>query len=99
MNLFEYVKKYNYTFKEREFNEVDNLVFAVLAYVDYNNVLGNTKESLLEVANKFNKLHTKNDFKYDMSAVKDGIKLYLVELKDFVLKNLHLYYLYLSFYF
>lgn len=75
MNLFEYVKKYNYTFKEREFNEVDNLVFAVLAYVDYNNVLGDTKESLLEVTNNFNKLHTKKDFKYDMSAVKDAIKL------------------------
>lgn len=75
MNLFEYVKKYNYTFEEKEFNEVDNLVFAVLAYVDYNNVLGSTKESLLEVANKFDKLHTKKDYKYDMSAVKDAIKV------------------------
>ena len=75
MNLFEYVKKYNYTFKEREFNEVDNLVFAVLAYVDYNNVLGNTKESLLEVANKFNKLHNKNYFK--LSYEEDGVNLNL----------------------
>ena len=75
MNLFEYGKKYNYTFEEKEFNEVDNLVFAVLAYVDYNNVLGSTKETLLEVTNKFNKLHTRKDYKYDMSAVKDAIKL------------------------
>ena len=36
MNLFEYAKKYQYTFDEKEFNEVDNLVFSILSYVDFN---------------------------------------------------------------
>ncbi len=75
MNLYEYVKKYNYSFSEREFNEVDNLVFAVLAYVDYNNVIGYDKKKLVDAANDFNRIHTKKDFKYEMSAVKDAIKL------------------------
>lgn len=75
MNLFDYVKKYDYTFKEREFNEVDNLVFSILAYVDYKGCIIGYKDSLKRVANSFNKLHTMKEYKYDVYSVREGIKL------------------------
>ena len=39
MTIFDYVKKYNYTFEEAPFNEVDNVIFSTLAYVDFNGIL------------------------------------------------------------
>jgi hypothetical protein len=49
MDIYDYVKKYgNLTFDEKEFNDVDNLVFSELAYLDYTDTSINLKEHTLE---------------------------------------------------
>lgn len=53
MNIFDYVKKYgNLSFEEKEFNEVDNLVFCSLLYLNYSKTSVCKKEVTLEVAGK-----------------------------------------------
>ena len=35
MNIFDYIDKYgNYSFNEKEFNDIDNLIFSSLIYID-----------------------------------------------------------------
>lgn len=47
MNIYEYVNKFgNYTFLEKEFNEVDNLVLSVIMYLDFTNIVSNKKEQI-----------------------------------------------------
>lgn len=39
-DIFKYIDNYgNYSFKEKEFNEIDNLIFSSLVYLDYSNTL------------------------------------------------------------
>lgn len=83
MNIFEYVKTYNYTFTEREFNEVDNVVLSTLAYVDFSNILENKRLSIKDVSEKYFLLHTKKDNKLNIIAIREAIKL-LDVVKDSV---------------
>ena len=54
MTILDYVKKYNYTFEEKEFNEVDNLVLATIIYADMNKLIGhNEKITLGELSDRF----------------------------------------------
>ena len=53
MDLFDYVKKYgDVTFEEKEFNDVDNIVFCSLSYLDFTNTSINKKKCTLEVIGK-----------------------------------------------
>lgn len=77
MDIFEYVEKYgNYTFEEKEFNEVDNIVFSTLSYIDYSNIVSgnkNYKSTINEVGELFFN-NNKASF-FDIMAVKASIKL------------------------
>ena len=56
MELFEYIKTYNYTFEEKPFNEVDNVILSMLAYADYENIVSNNrydKKRLETVADEY----------------------------------------------
>lgn len=45
MNIYEYIEKYgNKTFEEKEFNEVDNLIFSLLSYLDFSELENKTIE-------------------------------------------------------
>ena len=90
MNLFEYAKKYQYTFDEKEFNEVDNLVFSILSYVDFNKLILNKNTTIKDAADIFNKIHIKKEFKYEMMAVKDGIKLFNIVKDNKRYKNIRI---------
>ncbi len=47
MNMYDYVKKFgNYSFDEKEFNEVDNLVLSIIMYLDFTNIVSNKKVSI-----------------------------------------------------
>ena len=38
-NMLDYIEEYgNYSFKEKPFNEIDNLIFSQLAYTDFKNI-------------------------------------------------------------
>ena len=51
MDIYEYIKTYNYTFLEKPFNEVDNLVFALLSYADYENIVSNNMKDKKTIEN------------------------------------------------
>ena len=37
--MLDYIEEYgNYSFKEKPFNEIDNLIFSQLAYTDFKNI-------------------------------------------------------------
>ena len=84
MNIFDYIENYkDYTFIDKGFNEVDNVIFSCLAYVDYNFIVSNNKKNKLtikEVGDIYFSMHTKKD-RINMTAVKEGIKL-LQKVKD-----------------
>ena len=43
-NIINYINKYGHlTFEELKYNELDDLVFSVLSYVDFDGILENNK--------------------------------------------------------
>lgn len=79
--MLDYILKYgNYTFDEEPFNEVDNLIFSVLAYVDYNDIVSsnNKNKKTLEIVGKefFSKhKELKRYLKKQILSIKNGIKI------------------------
>ena len=77
MNIYNYVKYYgDYSFLEKEFNEVDNLVFSCLSYVDLNNIVSKSKNEItIEEAYKiFEKKYKPR--KHELIAIKNANKLF-----------------------
>ena len=64
-NYFDYLEYYgNYTFEEREFNEIDNVILSMLTYVNYKGIVSDTKKkiTLEEASEKFFKKHSRADY-------------------------------------
>lgn len=84
MNIFDYIDYYkDYTFVDKGFNEVDNVIFSCLAYIDYGFIVSNNKTNKLtikEVGDIYFSNHKKQD-RIDMLAVKEAVKL-LKKVKD-----------------
>ena len=59
MNIYDYVKKYgDMTFDEKPFNDIDNLVFSELAYLNYTDTSINMSDHTIEyLAREYFKLH------------------------------------------
>ena len=70
MNIFEYIDKYGkYSFEEKEFNEVDNAILAVLSYLDLSGIVSNSnkiKRTIKEVASVYFDMYSLNDSSLDM---------------------------------
>jgi hypothetical protein len=77
-NIFNYVEKYgDKMFKEKEFNELDNIIFSFLAYLDFTDTdINNIKNPTLELIGKqyLKKYKLKQISKYGFSE-KDAYKL------------------------
>ena len=59
--MLDYIEEYgNYSFKEKPFNEVDNLIFSSLSYIDYKDVLISKKITIQECAKIFFDKYTKS---------------------------------------
>lgn len=60
MSIYDYVKKYgDLTFDEKPFNDIDNLVFSELAYLNYTDTSVNMSDHTIEyIAREYFKLHT-----------------------------------------
>ena len=65
MDIYKYVKKYgNITFEEKEFNEIDNLVFSSLSYIDYTDTSINFNFHTLEyIGKEYLKLYKYKDIR------------------------------------
>ena len=73
MTLFDYAKKYNYTFTLKKFNEVDNLILATLIYLDFSKNLGDDEKITLgELADRYIKAYKKDK---EITAVRVANKL------------------------
>lgn len=74
MNIIDYVSYYGrYSFDEKEFNEVDNVIFSVLSYVDFKGIVSSSKKGikLSEVSRIFFSEYNKN--KKELLAIREGI--------------------------
>lgn len=62
-SMLEYIGNYGkFSFDEKPFNEIDNLIFSQLIYVDYGGVVDNNKsEFLCDAAVKISLLHTEEE--------------------------------------
>lgn len=86
MNLYEYVKNNNKTFEELPFNEVDNLVFAVLSYLDFEDMVSSNKKNkitLEELSKTYFIKYPKPVFKEDITVKRYTFKL----LKELITSN------------
>lgn len=75
-NIFDYIKKYgDLSFEEKEFNEVDNLIFSSLSYIDYKDVLIGKKITIENCASLFFSKFTKKEIKNSVLAVRDAVEV------------------------
>ena len=62
-------------FREAPFNEVDNLIFSELVYVDFGNIVpgvdSNASITLKEASEEFFKHHTEESFQHQNGGVSD----------------------------
>lgn len=96
--IHEYIKKYgNYTFLEKEFTEIDNVILSLLSYVDFIDIVPGIKQgkiTLKEASEKYYKKYTKKEIDNNMISVRSAIYL-LKELatvkryQDLILYNYH----------
>lgn len=57
--IFEYIEKYgNKSFEEKEFNEIDNIIFSQLVYNDFGGIIEKEKVFLCDAAMDFFEKHT-----------------------------------------
>ena len=75
MTLFEYIDKYgDYTFEEKSINEVDNVIFSFLSYINFQNIDFIDNESLECVGKRL--FAADNKKRKQIIAEKDAIKIY-----------------------
>ena len=93
MTIYEYVKEYNYTFKERPFNEVDNLVLASLAYPNYIGIISNNSNERKRLGLVAKEYFEKNPkiIKGEIVAIRVGVKLLELIKESRRFKNILVY--------
>lgn len=78
----DYLNEYgNYTFLEKEFNEVDNVILSLLSYVNFGGIVPGTrfgKVTLKDAAEKYYKSYSKKEIDSNLISVRHSIYL----LKD-----------------
>ena len=81
MNIYDYIKKYgDYSFEEKEFTEVDCVIFSFLGYADMEGILTKTnKLTIQEIAEKL--LELKRNKQKNIIAVREAIKVFIA-MKD-----------------
>lgn len=99
-NIYHYIKKYgDVTFKQKEFNEVDNLVFSLLPYLDFKNIVSRRRKyiTLQKAGRKFLEKYTFKEVRQYGIAQREAYKLLKIVFNIDRYKNVLLYnYIYLS---
>ena len=94
-NIHTYLKDYgNYTFLEKEFNEVDNVILSLIAYVDLEGIVPERKHgkiSLQEASNLFFQKYSKKEIDRNIWSVKHACYLFEELAKTKRFQNLLLY--------
>lgn len=83
MNIYSYIDKYSHlSFNEEEFNEIDNIIFSSLSYIDLEKYISHNsfnKRTLKKIGDKYFEDHLKKE-KYPL-ATKNAVKV-LNNIKD-----------------
>lgn len=86
ISLFNYIEKYgDFSFTEKEFNEVDNAIFSALTYINFSDIVPSKKncyKSLKDAALEFFAKYSKKELANNILAIKEAIKLF-DKIKDF----------------
>lgn len=86
ISLFNYIEKYgDFSFTEKEFNEVDNAIFSALTYINFSDIVPSKKncyKSLKDAALEFFVKYSKKELANNIFAIKEAIKLF-DKIKDF----------------
>ena len=76
MDINNYIKKYGvYTFEEKEFTEVDNVIFSVLTYIDYSDILTSNNKVKLSINTISKKVKKIYENKINIQATKSALSL------------------------
>ena len=79
MNIFDYTKYYcDYTFSDKSFNEVDNVIFSMLAYNNFEGIVKKNeknKVTIEEASKLFFEKYTIEEIKNNILAVREASKL------------------------
>lgn len=89
-NLFDYVNEFgNTTFKTHEFNEIDNIVFSTLSYLNFSNTSINENKHTLEfIGKEYIKKNPYKKIKKIGTAQKSGYKLLKIVITKERYKNI-----------
>ena len=78
-DFFDYVEYYgDYTLEEKEFNEIDNVILSMLAYVDYTDIVSEghkEKKTIEEISKEYFDKYTKKDIDNHIFGMKTAINL------------------------
>lgn len=94
-NIETYLKEYGkYTFLEEKFNEVDNVILSLIAYIDLYDIVPGIKKgkiTLKEASKKFYKRYSQKEIDQNIIAVKGASNLLKILASTDRYKNLLLY--------
>ncbi len=95
MNVFDYLRYYgNYSFDEKPFNEIDNVIFSELSYVDFKGIVSENNRHKIrfsEAAKSY--IDSKGDIiKDDILPIRESLKLFIAardtkRFRDILLYN------------
>ena len=76
MGILDYINKYgDYSFDDREFNEVDNVILSVLSYIDFDGIVFNkNKISIKRAGDSYFKIHSKKE--KNITGVRNAIDIF-----------------------
>ena len=76
MNIIDYIKKYgNKSFFEKEFNEVDNVIFACLSYINFKDIVSCNFNNKITISEAYKAYSSKNSTKNEISAVRNALSI------------------------
>ena len=82
-DIFGYIKKYgNVSFKDKEFNVIDSMIFSAITYIDYSNIVGKKKVNLSFALRNFLCIYSIKDYIRSASVEKETIKLAKLMIKS-----------------
>ena len=94
-NIMNYIDYYGeYTFDDKKFNELDNIIFSILSYIDYTKVLDDTsktRKTIKEVSDELFSVYTKTELDNNILSVRSAHKLLKKMAKSNRYKNLYMY--------
>lgn len=75
-SIHTYLKEYgDYTFLEKEFNEVDNVILSLISYTDFSDIVPGIKSgkiTLKEASDKFYQKYTKTEINHNILSVRNA---------------------------